>query len=314
MDLPRIDIYYISIMELRHLRYFLKVASELHFGRAADQLGMSQPPLSQQIRQLEQELGVELFERTSRRVRLTVAGRLFVEEAKATLVQADHAISTVRRAAVGEVGELSFGLAASALFVPAVSEAIAEFRSAYPAVHLDMAEMGTAQQRAGLVAGTLDIGLVRSARRPPMPDGVSISALEVDRMCIAIAAGHRLATDCGPISVADFANEPMVHYPHDRDGFREDITRLFETVGAKPNIVQEAREMSTLLGLVAAGIGITVLPGPLQRLRVDNLRYRELSDASALSTMWLLHTDPRPTCRAFLRVLDRHRDGALVTP
>src|ERR1700755_1012860 len=105
-------------MELRHLRYFVRVASELHFGRAAEQLGISQPPLSQQIRQLETELGVQLFERSSRRVRLTVAGRLFLDQAKATLDRADHAIKVPRRAAGGEIGELTIGLSASALFMP----------------------------------------------------------------------------------------------------------------------------------------------------------------------------------------------------
>ncbi|MDB5738818.1 MAG: LysR family transcriptional regulator [Sphingomonas bacterium] len=294
-------------MELRHLRYFVKVGDELHFGRAAELLGISQPPLSQQIRQLEEELGVVLFERTSRRVTLTVAGRLFLVEAKATLAQADHAVSTVRRAAIGEVGELSFGLSASALFVPAMSAAIAEFSRSHPDVHLELAEMSTPVQRDAMLAGTLDIGLVRSARRPPMPEGIIVSELEVDRMCVAFSADHRLAADEGPISVADIVGEAMVHYPYDREGFTEDINRLFETVGAKPRIVQVIREMSTLLSLVAAGVGITILPGPLQRLRVDNVRYREFSDSSALSTMWLLHTRARPTCLAFLAVLERHR-------
>src|ERR1700761_5337343 len=125
-------------MELRHLRYFVRVASELHFGRAAEQLGISQPPLSQQIRMLESELGVQLFERSSRQVRLTVAGRLFLEEAKATLARAEHAINVTRRAASGEVGEIGIGLSASALFMPIFSESVTAFRRRYPDVHIDL--------------------------------------------------------------------------------------------------------------------------------------------------------------------------------
>jgi DNA-binding transcriptional LysR family regulator len=299
-------------MQLHRLRYFVSVASELHFGRAADRLGISQPPLSQQIRLLEQELGVELFERTSRRVRLTVAGRLFLVEAEAILARVDHAVSTARRAAIGEVGELSLGLSASALFVPAVARSIADFSRSHPDVHLAMAEMPTPAQRQELLAGSLDIGLIRSAHRPLMPGEIVVTEIEADQMCVAMAADHPLAREDGPISVAAIATEPMVHYPYDREGFLEDITRLFETVGATPNIVMEIREMSTLLGLVAAGTGISVLPGPLTRLKVDNLRYRQLSDASAVSRMWMLHTNLRPAARAFVRVLDAHR--AAITP
>jgi DNA-binding transcriptional LysR family regulator len=292
-------------MELRHLRYFVSVGSELHFGRAADQLGISQPPLSQQIRMLEQELGVALFERTSRRVRLTIAGRLFLDEARATLAQAEHAMSTARRAATGEVGELSIGLSASALYVPIISDAIGDFRHIHPDVHLDISERDVATQRTAIAAGTLDIGFIRSARRPPLPAGVALTPLEQDRMYVALHADHRLAESCGPIAVAEIAGEAMVHYPYDSEGFQEDLRRLWETIGLRPRIVQEVREMSTLLGLVAAGVGITVLPAPLRRLRVDTIRYRELSDASASSVMWLIHgeTRVRPSCEAFLAIL-----------
>jgi DNA-binding transcriptional LysR family regulator len=298
-------------MELRHLRYFVKVASELHFGRAADQLGISQPPLSQQIRLLEQELGVDLFERTSRRVRLTVAGRLFLDEANATLAQADHAMSIARRAATGEVGELSIGLSPSALFVPAISEAIGEFRHTFPDVHLDISERDSATQRDAIAAGTLDIGLIRSGRRPLLPDGVGLLPVVQDRMYVALPANHRLAKSCDPIAVAEIAGEAMVHYPYDRDGFQEDLRLLYETIGFRPWIVQEVREMTTLLGLVAAGVGITVLAGPLRRLRVDTIRFRELSDASASSVMWLIHSKarPRPACLAFLAITKRRMEA-----
>lgn len=305
MDLGRIDMYKVSIMELRHLRYFVRVASELHFGRAAIQLGISQPPLSQQIRQLEAELGVQLFERSSRRVRLTVAGRLFLDEAKATLERADHAINVTRRAANGELGELSFGVSASALFMPIFADALTDFRRRYPDVHLDLTERSFAAQREAVGAGTLDIGLVRSGRELMLPSDITATALAIDRMYVAMPAGHRLATTDESIDVADLADEPMVHYPYDREGFQEDLHRLFGSIGLRPHIGQEAHEMSTLLGLVAAGLGITVLPASLRRLHVANLHYREIAGEHALSRMWLIYNSarPRPTALAFLDLI-----------
>lgn len=299
-------------MELRHLRYFVRVASELHFGRAAEQLGISQPPLSQQIRLLEQELGVQLFERSSRKVRLTMAGRLFLEEAKATLAQADHAVSVTRRAAIGEIGEVNIGLSASTLFVPMVSDAINRFRSSHPDVHLDFTELSIAAQREAVDGGALDIGFVRSRNRPLMPDAVTAECLMSDRMYVAMAKGHRLCDGEGEIHVSRLADEPMVHYPYDREGFLEDLHRLFGNAGLRPRLVQETHEMSTLLGLVSAGLGITVLPGSLRRLNVDTLHYRELSGECALSSMWLIHRGERanPAARAFIDVM---RERATAT-
>lgn len=292
-------------MELRHLRYFVELADELHFGRAAVRLGISQPPLSQQIRLLEAELGVALFERSSRRVRLTEAGRLFLTEARATLAQAEHAVSTVRRLTEGEIGELAIGFTPSSLFVPPVSETIAAFRRLHPQVHLDLAEQTLKGQREAFARGALDVGLCRNAHRPALPDGLAARAVTQDRMVLAMAAEHPLAADPGPIAVSDLAGQPMVHYPYDREGFLEDLWRVFERAGVQPHFVQETREMSTLLGLVAAGLGITVLAGSLRRLSVDTLRYREIADSDATSTLWLLHRiEPRPAARRFLALVE----------
>jgi DNA-binding transcriptional LysR family regulator len=292
-------------MELRHLRYFVGVASELHFGRAAAQLGISQPPLSQQIRMLESELGVQLFERSSRKVRLTLAGRLFLEEAKATLERADHAIDVTRRAASGALGELNIGLSASAIFLPVFADAITTFRERYPDVHLDLTERSLAAQREGVAAGTLDIGMIRSGRLLALPAGVTATAVAIDRMYVAMPEGHRLATTCDSIEVAELADEPMVHYPYDREGFQEDLHRLFGSAGLRPRRVLETHEMSTLLGLVSAGLGITVLPASLRRLHIANLHYREIAGDHALSRLWLIHNAerPRPTTLAFLDVI-----------
>jgi DNA-binding transcriptional LysR family regulator len=291
-------------MELRHLRYFVRVASELHFGRAAEQLGISQPPLSQQIRLLEAELGVQLFERSSRKVRLTVAGRLFLDEARATLERADHAVAVTRRAASGELGELSIGLSASGLFTPIFTESVFEFRRIYPEVHLDLLEKSVSAQRESVEGGTLDIGLIRSGRRPVLASDQIAIPLAVDRMYVAMRNDHRLAGTDAPIGVTEFGEEPMIHYPYDREGFQEDLHRLFAGVGLKPRQTMETHEMSTLLGLVSAGLGITILPASLRRLHIANLHYREISGDRALSRLWLIHRQqPRATARAFLDVI-----------
>jgi DNA-binding transcriptional LysR family regulator len=305
MDLQRIRSYKLSIMELRHLRYFVKVASELHFGRAAEALGISQPPLSQQIRLLEQELGVQLFERSSRKVRLTTAGRLFLKEARTILDQADHAVRVTQRAAAGEIGELTIGLSASTLYVSMVADAISAFHHRYPDVHLVFKELSIDAQREAVGGGALDIGFVRSRTRPVLPDGVIGESIATDRMYVAMRKGHRLSCTDGPLDVRELADEPMVHYPYDREGFLEDLRHLFGSVGLRPRLVQETHEMSTLLGLVSAGFGISVLPGSLRRLEVDTLHYRELTGNTALSTMWLLYRAERasPMAQAFIRLL-----------
>lgn len=313
MDLQRIETYKLSIMELRHLRYFVKVASELHFGRAAEALGISQPPLSQQIRLLEQELGVQLFERSSRKVRLTTAGRLFLEEAKATLAQADHAVRVTRRAASGEVGELAIGLSASTLYVEMVADAIRSFHEQQPDVHLIFKELSIDAQRDAVENGSIDLGFVRSRAKPILPESVASARLVTDRMYVAVWKGHRLSTSSEPVDVAELAGEPMVHYPYDREGFLDDLRRLFGSIGHRPRLVQETHEMSTLLGLVSAGFGISVLPGSLRRLEVDTLHYRELNGEAALSSMWLLHRNEGASAAA-RRFIDLLGPAANMAP
>ena len=161
-------------MELRHLRYFVAVAEELHFGRAADMLGISQPPLSQQIQALEQELGVRLFERSNRHVALTDAGRLFLEETRQTLAQVSKSVDVVRRAEQGEIGELQIGFTASAPFVSIIPRAVFAFRQAFPAVHLDLQEMTSRQVCQALLEKKLQIGMIRPLELPAELDAVEL--------------------------------------------------------------------------------------------------------------------------------------------
>ena len=177
-------------MELRHLRYFIAVAEELHFGRAAQVLGISQPPLSQQIQALEQEVGARLFERTNRRVELSEAGRLFLAEARLVLAQVDKAADVARRAQLGQLGELKIGFTSSAPFNSSIPQAIFAFRQAFPAVHLALQEMSSKEVAEALVDESVQVGIMR-----PLPLPESLVAVELFRepLVAIIRADHPLA-------------------------------------------------------------------------------------------------------------------------
>ncbi len=177
-------------MELRHLRYFIAVAEELHFGRAAERLGISQPPLSQQIQALEEEIGARLFERTNRRVELTDAGRLFLDESRQVLAQVDKAVLLARRAHLGELGELKIGFTSSAPFTSTIPSSIHAFRKAYPDVHLDLQEMSSRQVLKALLEESLQVGVIRPLA---LPDAVHWVELFREPLVAVLRADHTLA-------------------------------------------------------------------------------------------------------------------------
>lgn len=195
-------------MELRHLRYFIAVAEELHFGRAAQVLGISQPPLSQQIQALEQQVGARLFERTNRRVELSEAGRLFLHEARLVLAQVDKAADVARRAQLGELGELKIGFTSSAPFNASIPQAIFAFRQAFPAVHLNLQEMSSTEVAESLVDESIQVGLMRPL---PLPDSLSVIELMREPLVAVLNAGHRLVegSERG-LYLAQLAEEPFV--------------------------------------------------------------------------------------------------------
>ena len=280
-------------MELRHLRYFVGVAEDLHFGRAAARLGISQPPLSQQIMALESELGVQLFDRTSRAVALTDAGTLFLHEARATLAQAERAIMVARRAARGELGELTIGFNASAPFVPPVARAIHDFRMSYPEVHMTLSELSEVGLRDALAGRSIEIGFLRSLREPELPAGVVARLLMREGLVVVMRPDHPLAVH-ETISVQHLDAQPMVVYQRGMiGGFTEDLLRLIQMDGVRPIVAQEVREVSTMFGLVAAGIGVTIVARSLQALQSAGLVYRDFDAPEANSAMWVLHQEGR---------------------
>lgn len=291
-------------MDLRHLRYFLCVAEEMHFGRAAQRLGISQPPLSQQIRALEEELGVRLFDRTSRRVRLTEAGQAFLPEARQTLAQADRAAQVARLAQRGEIGRLDLSFTASAPFVPQVASALYRFRQSHPRVELALQELGLVAQIEQIERGQIDIGIIRAFDPPLLPQSMISSCLLEEDMLLALRQDHPLAQRERDPTIADLDGLPLVLYGATGGaGFNEHFFALCERAGFRPTVTLEVGSFATLLGLVSAGFGATVLSQSLARLHVENLAFRPLA-TPLRSRLWMIHKpDLPPTAQAFRETL-----------
>ncbi len=291
-------------MELRHLRYFIAVAEELHFGRAAQLLGISQPPLSQQIQALEHELGTRLFERTNRRVQLSESGRLFLDEARLVLAQADKAADVARRAQAGELGELKVGFTTSAPFTSSIPQAIFAFRQRFPDVHLALQEMNSREVAAGLEDESIHVGIMRPLA---LPESLRVVELLREPLVAIINADHPLAqgSDQG-LQLCALAHEPFVFFPRTYgSGLYAQLFDLARAAGFSPKITQEAGEVMTIIGLVAAGLGVTVLPASYRRMRIDGVVYRTLLDPDATSAVWLVQRKDQqsPRARAFVQLV-----------
>lgn len=275
-------------MELRHLRAFVAVAEELHFGRAAERLGIQQPPLSLQIQALERELKVRLLDRGSRRVALTIVGALFLVEARATLAQAERAIAVVRRASEGEIGEIRLGFTASSPFTAVMPQVIYAFRQRFPEVHLKLVGMTSRDQLTALVERKLDLAFIRSPFAPIPPEVEALNVM-TDRLMLVLRADHPLAK-LEIVPLAALATEPFVMFERDAGtGIWDQIVAICADQGFSPIVAQEAREAPTLIGLVAAGLGVTILPDSLRRIQVEGVVYRPLDTPQAASTVLLAH-------------------------
>ena len=293
-------------MELRHLRYFIAVAEELHFGRAAERLGISQPPLSQQIQALEEEIGARLFERTNRRVELTDAGRLFLDESRQVLAQVDKAVLLARRAHLGELGELKIGFTSSAPFTSTIPSSIHAFRKAYPDVHLDLQEMSSRQVLKALLEESLQVGVIRPLA---LPDAVHWVELFREPLVAVLRADHPLAAGSEDgLAIAALAEEPFVFFPRSYGtGLYDQVIALTRQAGFSPRIAQEASEAMTIIGLVSAGLGGAILPASFRRTRVDGVVYRTLSDPEATTAVWLVRrqNEGSPLALSFIDLVTR---------
>ncbi|MCI4234753.1 LysR family transcriptional regulator [Dickeya dianthicola] len=280
-------------IELRHLRYFIAVAEELHFGRAAEKLHISQPPLSQQIQALEEQIGAQLLERNNRNVRLTQAGELFLKEAWAIINQVNQAAERAARIQRGEIGELNIGFTSSAPFVKQVSRSLLQFRQSYPDVHIQMLEINTKQQIAPLLDGKLDLGVMRNN---PLPETLRHQLLLHEPMVAVVHEEHPLAAaPGGHISIQQLASEPFVFFAREvGTALYDEVLTLLKKYGISPYITQEVGEAMTIIGLVSSGLGVSLLPASFRRIRVDGVKYLSLQEKDAISEMWLVTHQHRP--------------------
>jgi len=273
-------------MELRHLRYFLAVAEERHFGRAAERLHMAQPPLSQQIRQLEAEVGAQLLERTTRKVDLTPAGVLFMERARSILKAADAAATDAVRAASGELGRLSIGFTGSATYelLPAVAKVA---REELPDVALELhGEMLTPAQVSGLLEGSLDVGFLRPPVRVP---DLNVRVIRREPLVAVLPERHRLARRRS-VPLKALAHEWFITYPsHFRSVMHDAVETACRKAGFRHRVAQEVNETATLVSFVAAGFGVALVPASVQHLQITGAVYRPLAGGSenvALALAW----------------------------
>ena len=265
-------------MDLRHLRYFLAVADQLSFSRAAQRLNIAQPPLSQQIQRLERELGVILFTRTHRRVELTSAGRAILDCARRAVAQADQVTQLARQVAHGEAGVLRLGFSSAALYthLPAILPAILRaFRGRYPQVILNLFERSSEQQVAMLADGALDAAVVRlPIENAPRP--LAVKSLLREPLVLAIPRRHQLANRAR-VPIRALNSEPLIIFPrHVAPGLYDQIAGLCRDAGFAPNVAQEAAEIATMVSLVSVGLGAAIVPNSVRNLQRAMVRYREL--------------------------------------
>ncbi|HEY9817895.1 MAG TPA: LysR family transcriptional regulator [Candidatus Obscuribacterales bacterium] len=291
------------MIEFRHLRYFVAVAEELHFGRAAERLHMAQPPLSQQIRQLEEQLGFQLFHRTKRRVTLTEAGQVFLEHSQDLLQQLERAVESGRQASRGEVGQLAIGFVSSATYnvLPMI---LHEFRDRFPQVNLTLRELTTDQQVRWLAENRLDVGFIR----PPIDDAqLKTQVILQEPLVVALPVHHPLAA-LEAIPLKSLAGESFILFPRRlAPGLYDQVISLCQSADFSPKVVQEAIQMQTIVSLVAARMGVAIVPISIQHLGRTGVVYRPLQEATpqaAIALLW--HPDKlTPVSQQFLDMVHR---------
>ncbi|CAI0932692.1 LysR family transcriptional regulator [Serratia entomophila] len=265
------------MLSLRQFQQFLAVAETMSFRRAAERLNMAQPPLTAAIRQMEEELGVRLFERSNRITGLTAAGEVLNLEARRTIVQAERAVTMAKLAGKGSIGTLRIGFVASAVryLVPHI---VTTFRRTHPMVVLELEEAPTARQISAIMADSMDVGIIALPIPLSAEPHVSTKLVMESRLIAAIPAGHPLAlSSSSPLTLASLANESWVIFPGEEGpGLYGAILRACAEAGFTPHVTQRAIQMETIIGLVAAGLGVALVPELFRAPNREGVIFRDL--------------------------------------
>lgn len=270
-------------MELRHLRYFVAVAEEEHMTRAAARLSIQQPPLSQQIRSLEEELGVLLFNRVGKRIELNAAGKLFLSEVREILTHVDEAVERVQRFDLGEEGRMRVGYTSSAAMHELTPGIIRAFRAAHPLIALEIEEGAAHDLLCAVQEERIDAAFVRS----PVHHYASLECISLiqEKMVVALPTHHRLAAHPGQgLELSQLRDEPFILYRQvNGSGIKEMLIKVCREAGFEPQPVQEVHRMMGAIQLVAAGLGISVVPQSLDSIQPKSVVYRPFRDDSAVT-------------------------------
>ena len=287
-------------MNLRQLRYFVVLAEELHFRRAAERLAITQAPLSVAIQTLEREIGAQLFHRTQRRVELTEIGVTFRRHAAGILERVDISLSDVRDIVAGEAGQLRIGFTSASSLLSFFPNMICAFRLKYPKVQVALRDMTSATQIAALQARDLDIGIMRG-KSEHQPADISYTRLIRDRLVVAMHVDNPLSK-IPNLKIADLRDEPFLFYPpRSGIGIYDLLRELCAKRGFSPNIVQEVFDSAAIVCLAATGLGIAVVPSELQRINIENVLFKPLIDGDAVADVWLVSRagEPSPLIASF---------------
>ena len=293
-------------MELRHLRYFLAVAEELNFTRAAKRLNIAQPPLTQQIKALEAEMGVTLFDRSGYRVELTDAGKSFVPQVARILTDVHNAVLIAKRAAAGEVGHVRVGFTESASFNPLVTAAFRNFRVACPEVEVSLEEAPSTVLAAALRDGRVDAAFIRPPLRTAA--GIALHLIDEEEMVVAVSSAHPLAAR-NDLEIRDLANETFVLYPRaERPGLADTVISACEKAGFSPKVKQYTPQLSSTINLVAASLGVSIVPKSMQGLQPQAVAYKRLRDQQLTALLGIAHRADEVSA-PILRFIETARAG-----
>lgn len=293
------------MIEMRHLRYAVAIADEGHMTRAAEKLGIQQPPLSQQVRALEAMVGTPLFHRLPRGMVTTDAGTVFIRRARQILADMRDAVEETQRAARGETGALSIGFTSSAAFHPLVSSAVRGLRLSLPELALRLEEGATDELTADLLAGRLDVAFLRGITVEAAK--LSVELVDREEMLLAMPDDHPLAhqPEAGAVlDLKDLAGETFIFYRRQSgQGLYDRIIAACQAAGFSPKVGQDAPKLASTLSLVAAGLGVSIIPESMARLETSGIAYRRFSETSGVAAPLYLAWRPEPARAAVTNLI-----------